>query len=56
MGYTKDQIVAAFKEWHSVYVNKEGCTQYSGELTDNSHVEYGDYLCELMDKQSSSDK
>lgn len=55
MGYTKEQIIAAFKEWHSVYVDEEGSTKYSGDLSDNSHVEYADYLCTLMDNQAANE-
>lgn len=55
MVYTKEQIIAAFKEWHSAYVDEEGSTKFSGDLSDNSHVEYGDYLCGLMDSQSDNE-
>ena len=56
MGYTKEQIIAAFKEWNGVYIDKEGSTKFSGELTEESHVEYGDHLCLLMDNEVMKSK
>lgn len=48
MSYTKEQITEAFKKWFDRHIEKEG-PSFTGTVTEMSHIESSDYLCDLMD-------
>ena len=55
MSYTKEQITEAFKKWFDRQIELEG-PEFTGTVTEMSHIESADYLCDLMDADKTTEQ